>query len=904
MADDNSIIVELIASGKDEFVRSLTDSANSASNLTKKIDVLDKSLDENNKTTKDYSKTLSDNTKKVINNNNAVDKLIAGEINARTAVRELKKEMIQLAIQGKQNSAEYLKLKDTLGNLSDTIGDVSAEISQAGSDTRGLDQTIRVATTLTSGFSVLQGATALFGTENKKLEETLVKVNSLMLVLNGLQQIQEELKKKDTIFTGLQTGAQRIYAVAVGQSTGAMLLFRQALLGLGIGAIIAGVYLAVKAFQAWNKETNDAAKVNKILADSRKEATQNISNEIGELTRLTLIAKNENLTKQDRQNAIKQINDNYPEYLGNINLENIGTEKTNDLINDQINLLVKRGQVKILTSKLAEENIKKQRIIDGLELDGITKIRIAINKFFGFQKDANRIKNEAIVSDYKNTLNEIDFLNKALNKIFEDLGKSQQSVLETTTKNTQQSAQEKSKVVLNELEKLKAELQKKQKELETEISRLVVKDGQTESKLSIDLRANITGIEQQIKVIEDLISNKPIELQIDVSPQVSFVGESLKLQIEDLKKEIQFLFNDIFTSGEVPLANPQLQSLLAQLKEAEENLKIFEDAYNAIFEQFTDDGVQLPPLLDEFDIDNFTSSIGELTSIGKDKYKEYYDYIQSLREQDIINEEIANDAIQKLNESRQNTIIERANVAKDIYSEFANVITGITDTISQASKQRYEQDVAELEQKKERGIISEKQYQREVAKLQKEQALREYRINVTKAFMQVPMVVLNALTTVPFPANIVLATLYGGIALAQAALVAKNKPKFRDGGLVSRIFKGSGLVKGNSHEQGGVNAELEGNEFVIKKRAVDKYGVGFFDKVNNLEYTPYVDLYNGLKSLKVTNTEYKDNSINKYLEKISILTSYNREQKDLLKKNNELLDSIQNKLNQKKYARV
>ena len=170
--------------------------------------------------------------------------------------------------------------------------------------------------------------------------------------------------------------------------------------------------------------------------------------------------------------------------------------------------------------------------------------------------------------------------------------------------------------------------------------------------------------------------------------------------------------------------------------------------------------------------------------------------------------------------------------------------------------------------------------------------------------MQVPMVVLNALTTVPFPANIVLATLYGGIALAQAALVAKNKPKFRDGGLVSRIFKGSGLVKGNNHEQGGVNAELEGNEFVIKKKAVDKYGVGFFDKVNNLEYTPYVDLYNGLKSLKITNTEYKDNSINKYLEKISILTSYNREQKDLLKKNNELLDSIQNKLNQKKYARV
>lgn len=814
MADDNSIIVELIASGKDEFVRSLTDSANSASNLAKKVDVLDKSLDENNKTTKDYSKNLSDNTKKVIDNNNAVDKLIAGEINARTAVRELKKEMIQLALQGKQNSAEYLKLKDTLGNLSDTIGDVSAEISQAGSDTRGLDQTIRVATTLTAGFSVLKGATALFGTENKKLEETIVKVNSLMLVLNGLQQIQAELTKKDSIFTQALTKAKLAFNVVVGQSTGVMKLFRIALASTGILLLISIIATLVANF------------------DKLKNYLYNLFP------------------------ALKQLGANF------------------DVIKDKVINFVKGAVLSFINSFIEAYNssllLRYAISVVGATFQSVGDVIVTIAKNIG----AVFTTLWSAISDPKNAITN---LKKGFNQIvtnFKDLGKNVYDNFSQGLENAK-----KSKLNLIDMDKLFPKSSKatdKGKEIGTDIK----------------------------KGAKDEIEDKPLEVQIDVSPQVSFVGESLKLQIEDLKKEIQFLFNDIFTSGDVPLANPQLQSLLAQLKEAEKNLKIFEDAYNAIFEQFTDDGVQLPPLLDEFDIDNFTSSIGELTSIGKDKYKEYYDYIQSLREQGIINEEIANDAIKKLNESRQNTIIERANVAKNIYSEFANVITGITDTISQASKQRYEQDVSELEQKKERGIISEKQYQREVAKLQKEQALREYRINVTKAFMQVPMVVLNALTTVPFPANIVLATLYGGIALAQAALVAKNKPKFRDGGLVSRLFKGSGLVKGNNHEQGGVNAELEGNEFVIKKKAVDKYGVGFFDKVNNLEYTPYVDLYNGLKSLKITNTEYKDSSINKYLEKISILTSYNREQKDLLKKNNELLDSIQNKLNQKKYARV
>ena len=314
-----------------------------------------------------------------------LDQVANGEINIREASKTLRQELIKLGLQGKQNTAQYLELKNVAGELADTVGDASAEISQAGSDTRGLDKALRATNTIVAGFGLAQAASALFGKENENLQKTLLKVNAVMLFMSFLQQIQEELKKKDTIFTGLQTGAQRIYAVAVGQSTGAMLLFRQALLGLGIGAIIAGIYLVVKAFQAWNKETNDAAKVNKILADSRKEATKNIESEIGELTRLTLIAKNENLTKQDRQNAIKQINENYPEYLGNIDLENIGTSTTNDLIYEQIGLLVKREQVKILTSKLAEQNLKKQRIIEGQELGAITKGRIAINKFFGFQ---------------------------------------------------------------------------------------------------------------------------------------------------------------------------------------------------------------------------------------------------------------------------------------------------------------------------------------------------------------------------------------------------------------------------------------------------------------------------------------------------------------------------------------
>jgi hypothetical protein len=59
------------------------------------------------------------------------------------------------------------------------------------------------------------------------------------------------------------------------------------------------------------------------------------------------------------------------------------------------------------------------------------------------------------------------------------------------------------------------------------------------------------------------------------------------------------------------------------------------------------------------------------------------------------------------------------------------------------------------------------------------------------------------------------------LALAQVAILASTPlPKFKDGWLTNRIFKGSGHVVGKSHEQGGVNAELEGNEYVVKGDAV------------------------------------------------------------------------------------
>ena len=163
-----------------------------------------------------------------------------------------------------------------------------------------------------------------------------------MAITSGLQQLQNSLQKTSALSLGFNVVMQKAYTLAVGESTGAMKLFRLALISTGIGAFVVLLGVAVTAFMKWSESSKQASKNLKMLSDVNKEATQNIEDERAELTKLVTIAKNENLSKEQRKNAIKQINENYPEMLGNITLENIGTEKANELFKKQIQILVDR----------------------------------------------------------------------------------------------------------------------------------------------------------------------------------------------------------------------------------------------------------------------------------------------------------------------------------------------------------------------------------------------------------------------------------------------------------------------------------------------------------------------------------------------------------------------------------
>lgn len=199
----------------------------------------------------------------------ALKKTTAPAITVKKELALLKSEMARMKAEGKDTGKEFEALRAKAGKLADAVADANAEIKNAGSDTRGIDNVIGSISALAGGYAAVQGAAALFGEENEDLQKALLKVNAAMAIAQGVQQVSNALQKegallklRDSIATGAQSAAQRIYAAAVGTSTGAMKAFKIALLATGIGAVVFLLFQAAKAMGLFGDETettNDEA---------------------------------------------------------------------------------------------------------------------------------------------------------------------------------------------------------------------------------------------------------------------------------------------------------------------------------------------------------------------------------------------------------------------------------------------------------------------------------------------------------------------------------------------------------------------------------------------------------------------------------------------------------------------
>lgn len=197
---------------------------------------------------------------------------------------QLKESMARMKAEGKDTGKEFEALRSRAGKLSDAIADANAEIKNAGSDTRNIDNVVGSISALAGGYSAVQGAIGLFGEENEDLNKTLLKVNSAMALAQGAQILYNATLKEgaltklaDSVATGAQTAAMTLLTFVTNGATVAARAYRTALLLTGIGAIVVLVVSLVNAFTEHNEKVRDAKKEIEGLEDAYSKLTGTIT---------------------------------------------------------------------------------------------------------------------------------------------------------------------------------------------------------------------------------------------------------------------------------------------------------------------------------------------------------------------------------------------------------------------------------------------------------------------------------------------------------------------------------------------------------------------------------------------------------------------------------------------------
>jgi hypothetical protein len=187
-------------------------------------------------------------------------------------LNETKKELLDLAAAGKQNTKEFQDLSAKAGSLKRDIEGVEQAIdrySKAGS--AGLAAVGQAAQLMAGGFAIAQGAAALFGDENEDLQKTMMKVQASIALVTGVQQVAELLNRNSVITTKAMTLAQSLYSAAVGTSTGALKAFRIAMVSTGIGAFVVALGLAAEAMGLFSSKTEDEVENQKDIKRALNE---------------------------------------------------------------------------------------------------------------------------------------------------------------------------------------------------------------------------------------------------------------------------------------------------------------------------------------------------------------------------------------------------------------------------------------------------------------------------------------------------------------------------------------------------------------------------------------------------------------------------------------------------------
>lgn len=200
-------------------------------------------------------------------------------------LRAVKNEIANMIADGVDPANErFVQLQQEAAHLQDAMDKAGERVRTFSNDFRLLQGGIEAIRGVAAGFELAEGASALFGVKNEAVEESIKRLNAIMAIANGLQEVSNLLKKESVIrlvaaevATKAYTISQRILAVTLGSTAAASKTLAATLAATGIGALVIGIGLLISALSEWSSATKKQTEAQENLNVAIEQGTKDNS---------------------------------------------------------------------------------------------------------------------------------------------------------------------------------------------------------------------------------------------------------------------------------------------------------------------------------------------------------------------------------------------------------------------------------------------------------------------------------------------------------------------------------------------------------------------------------------------------------------------------------------------------
>ena len=312
-------------------------------------------------------------------------------------LRDLKALMSSMNIDGLSHTEVFEEMAMYAGEVKDAMADANDAISRFADDNFKLAAMAEGFGLITGAVSTATGVLGMFGVENENVERTMLKVQSAIAMVNGVQAIATSLNKdsiimhrikqiklaattamtqSNTVATVANTAANGANTVSTVANTAATKAWNvakavsKALLGDWTGLVLIGA-TALTAYAICSDKATDAdeekADATKEVEDAQKNYNQTMANTYSQLMTTYTKLKNQwnSLVNEHQKTAWIKENKSQLHSLG-IEVNNVAdAEKAfNSNTNAVVQSFIRRARAAAQMSKMTELYKKQMELID------------------------------------------------------------------------------------------------------------------------------------------------------------------------------------------------------------------------------------------------------------------------------------------------------------------------------------------------------------------------------------------------------------------------------------------------------------------------------------------------------------------------------------------------------------